>query len=177
MPKMETEIVLLAGATKMMTRVDVDRVNRKLRVLFADGCVAMVPVSDIEKAGKPVSLDLKRVELSDPYVLLIANTKGGLEDVPWDLIRHYCDAQFTRMERQKAELSREALGKHVAQLRQRAGMTQEELAKRSGVSRATINRIEKGRMYTRTSTLQRIAKALKSDLAGLLTSSWVDARK
>jgi len=172
MSAMETATAMLLGATKMMTRVDVDKDSRKLRILFADGCVAMVPVADIEEAGKPVTLDLNRVELPDPYVLLIANSEGGIEDVPWDFVRHYCDSQFTRIEKRKAELSRKALGKRIAQLRREAGMTQGELAASSSISRATINRIEQGKMYSRTLTLQRIAKALKASLVDLLTSSW-----
>lgn len=175
MSTVEAETVMLAGATKMMTRVDVDRKNRKLRILFADGCVALVPVEEIEKAGKPVTLNLDRVELSDPYALLIGNSLGGVEDIPWDFVRHFCDPHFTQAEIRRAELSRAALGKRVAQLRQKADLTQEELAKKSGVSRATINRIELAKMYTRTSTLQRIAKALRVGLIDLLTSSWASS--
>jgi transcriptional regulator with XRE-family HTH domain len=52
----------------------------------------------------------------------------------------------------------------------RAEMSQAELAKKAGVSRATINRIEKG--YAKNVTFEvvnRLAKALKVDADVLVT--------
>jgi len=155
----------------MMTRVDVDAEHRRLWVWFADGLSAIVPVEEIEKAGKPVTLDLSEVKLLDPYVILIANTEGGIEEVPWDLIRHFCDAEFSRSEQRKDELSRRALGARLRQLRERARLTQNELADRAKVGRATISRIENGKMYAHTATLRRLAKALNINLVGLITDS------
>jgi transcriptional regulator with XRE-family HTH domain len=49
----------------------------------------------------------------------------------------------------------------------RAEMTQAELAKKAGVSRATINRIEQGHAESVTfETVNRIAKALQVDAEG-----------
>ncbi len=158
----------LPQATRMMTRVQVDKVHRQLRVRFADGRVAVVPVEEIEKAGRPVRLDLDRVELPDPYVILVANTKGGIEEIPWDFVRHYCDHEFTQAAREKDELSRRVLGKRLRRLREQAGLTQAELARRAGVGRVTVVRIEKGRIYARTETLRRLARALGTSLADLL---------
>ena len=51
-----------------------------------------------------------------------------------------------------------------------AVMTQTELAKRSGVSRATINYIEGGaRLNVGSRTLERLAKALGVEVAELLS--------
>ncbi len=158
----------LPQAARMMTRVEVDKQHRQLRVRFADGRVATVPVEEIEKAGQPVRLDLDRVELPDPYVILIANAEGDLEEVPWDFVRHYCDAEFTEAEREKDEASRQTLGRRLRRLREEAGLTQAELAQRAGVGRVTVARIENGRMYARTETLRRLARALGISLVDLL---------
>lgn len=49
----------------------------------------------------------------------------------------------------------------IKEARQKRNMTQEELAKRSGISRATISGLENGTVKTTTtSTLIKIAKAL-----------------
>lgn len=165
----EIKSILLPEAARMMTRVDVDVEQRRLRVWFADGLSAIVPAEEIEKAGKPVTLDLSEVKLLDPYVILIGNSKGGIEEVPWDLIRHFCDAGFSRSEQMKDELSRRALGARLRRLRERAGLTQNELADKAKVGRATISRIENGRMYAHTATLRRLAKALDIDLVDLIT--------
>ena len=168
--KLRSHIVTieLPQATRMMTRVEVDKEGRRLRVLFADGRIAVVPVAEIERAGKPVTLDLDTVELPDPYVILVRNTEGGLEEIPWDFVRHYCDPEFTRSEREKAELSRQALGERIRQRRKEAGLTQAELAKLAGVGRITVMRLEHGRIDARTETLRRIAGALGVQLVDLL---------
>ncbi len=166
--KAEVVTIELPQAARMMIRVEVDKAHRRLRVWFADGRVATVPVEDVERAGIPVQLDLDRVELPDPSVILIANTEGGIEEVPWDFVRHYCDVEFTRAEQEKAELARKALGERLRRLREAAGLTQVELAKRAGVGRVTVVRIENGRMDARTETLRRLARALGVKLADLL---------
>lgn len=66
------QTVLLPQAHKLMTRVEVDTEQRLLRVWFADGAIAIVPAREIEKAGKPATLDLNTVRLSDPYVILMS---------------------------------------------------------------------------------------------------------
>ena len=158
--KAHTVTIELPQATRMMTRVEVDKEGRRLRVLFADGRIAVVPVAEVERAGKPVTLDLDTVELPDPYVILVRNTEGGLEEVPWDFVRHYCDPEFTRSEQAKAELSRKALGERIRRRRKEAGLTQAELAERAEVGRITVVRLENGKIEARTQTLRRIAGAL-----------------
>lgn len=59
------------------------------------------------------------------------------------------------------------LGHRVQELRRRAGLSQEELAARVHVSRATIQNVENGRTTARPATLRRIAEALGTDMAGL----------
>lgn len=62
------------------------------------------------------------------------------------------------------QLRRDALKKW------RAEMTQAELAKKAGVSRATINRIEQGHAESVTfETVNRLAKALQVDADVLVT--------
>jgi DNA-binding XRE family transcriptional regulator len=167
----EIRSIVLPEAARMMTRIDVDAEHRRLRVWFADGLSAVVPVEEIEKAGKPVTLDLSEVKLLDPYVILIGNTEGGIEEVPWDFIRHFCDMEFSRSEQRKDQLSRRVLGARLRRLRERAGLTQNELADRAKVGRATISRIENGKMYAHTATLRRLAKALNINLVDLITDS------
>jgi transcriptional regulator with XRE-family HTH domain len=53
-------------------------------------------------------------------------------------------------------------------LREKQGLTQRELAKRSKVTNVTISRIETGVYDPRLSTLRRLAKALGVKVADLL---------
>jgi transcriptional regulator with XRE-family HTH domain len=48
----------------------------------------------------------------------------------------------------------------LRELRQRAYMSQENLAQKAGVSEATINRLEKGLQLARYVTVRKLAEAL-----------------
>jgi transcriptional regulator with XRE-family HTH domain len=53
-----------------------------------------------------------------------------------------------------------AFGEKIAALRQKRGLTQDELANKTGLSVDTIGAIEQGRRWARLTTLHKLAKAL-----------------
>jgi transcriptional regulator with XRE-family HTH domain len=53
------------------------------------------------------------------------------------------------------------LGKNLREARQRLGLTQEDVAARSGVQAGEVSRIEAGKRDPRISTLERLAKAVE----------------
>jgi transcriptional regulator with XRE-family HTH domain len=56
----------------------------------------------------------------------------------------------------------------VRKLRQARGMTQEQLAEKTGVTREYIARLEAGRYDPSLSTIEKLAKALKVKASELL---------
>lgn len=56
----------------------------------------------------------------------------------------------------------------LAELRRRAGLTQEELAERAGLTVRSIGNLERGQHRPRRSTAARIRKALELDDVGVL---------
>jgi transcriptional regulator with XRE-family HTH domain len=56
--------------------------------------------------------------------------------------------------------SRDVMAKRIRELRDKRGLSQRELAERSGVSREYIARIELGQHDPTISTLERLAAAL-----------------
>jgi transcriptional regulator with XRE-family HTH domain len=58
---------------------------------------------------------------------------------------------------------RKRVSRNIIKHRTRIGMSQENLAKRAGVSRAYIGHIEKERHSTSIDTLEKIATALEID--------------
>lgn len=60
------------------------------------------------------------------------------------------------------------LGLKIQELRKQKGMTQEDLAEKTGLSVRTIQRIESGEVDPRSYTLNQIAEALGVDLAELI---------
>jgi DNA-binding XRE family transcriptional regulator len=60
------------------------------------------------------------------------------------------------------------IGTQVKKVRERALLTQEELAERAGIGTATLNRIERDRVEPHFRTIRKLAKALGVDPAELL---------
>ena len=60
----------------------------------------------------------------------------------------------------EAEIERLNAAVAVSRAREEARLTQELLAERSGVSRVTINRIERGKLNPSMKTLSRLARAM-----------------
>ncbi len=60
------------------------------------------------------------------------------------------------------ELSREELGRRIAEARNRAGLTQQQCADAAGLDRTSLAKVENGRRRTTVLELVRIAEALKA---------------
>jgi len=54
-----------------------------------------------------------------------------------------------------------ALGKNLRAARERLGLTQEQVAERSGVQAGEVSRIETGKRDPKVSTVERLAKAVE----------------
>lgn len=62
----------------------------------------------------------------------------------------------------------------LRQVRQRALLTQEQLAQRAGVAKSTVNRLEQGLQDARISTVRRLADALGVSATELLADDRAD---
>ena len=58
------------------------------------------------------------------------------------------------------ELQRKRIGQRIAEIRKAQGITQQDLADRTGIQRNHISRIEQGRYSVGFDTLQLIAEAM-----------------
>ncbi|MBD3166517.1 helix-turn-helix domain-containing protein [bacterium] len=63
------------------------------------------------------------------------------------------------------------IGERVQRARKDRGVSQAELASRTGLDRASVSQIENGHSMPRTSTLLKIADALRIDASRLLSES------
>lgn len=79
----------------------------------------------------------------------------------------YISLNFKRIKQQKVNFLQE-----LKKYRIEAGLTQEQLAEKSGISRVTIANIERGILsFIKSSTVIKLADALKVDLQVLLCPS------
>ena len=68
--------------------------------------------------------------------------------------------------RKNAKLPK-SLGKRIQKLRKNAGITQEELSERVGISRAYMGFIEQGRYSASLEVLEKLAKVLRVKMSDL----------
>jgi transcriptional regulator with XRE-family HTH domain len=61
-----------------------------------------------------------------------------------------------------------AIGPKIRELRQAAGLTQEDLAHEASISTSTLSRIERGAFQPRLDTLGKLAQALGVPAANLV---------
>lgn len=60
------------------------------------------------------------------------------------------------------------LGRNLRRAREQAGLTQEQVAERSGVHSTEVSRIERGKRDPQVSTVERLAKAVEVSPSDLL---------
>ncbi len=132
---------------------------------FADGCRGTVPYSDAlgGRKGSLVSIDL-----SSPFKADLNVSVGEPIELPWDFVRHYCDASYEQKVNAISALGRQSLGARIRAFRKAADMTQSMLAEAAGIGRVTETRIEKGEQSPRYETLVNIARSLDRPVSDLV---------
>lgn len=149
------------GAERMVTYAELTAQGLKVR--FADDREGVIPWEDLQLPGRP-----KKIELPNSYVIELQMSDGRIEEIPWDFARHYVDPGYrARSERAAAE-GRRIFGQRLRRLRQEKGLSQQELAAKSGISRVTIARIELGEQSPRYETIVALAKGLNIPIERLL---------
>jgi DNA-binding XRE family transcriptional regulator len=100
----------------------------------------------------------KQVSISDSQTLQWANVLMYLPFLPKELQLQPYDLDPDVLYQQSTPIAKRVrkIGVLIKEAREKAGLTQEELAKRSGTSRHYISRIENGKSELRTDTLEKI---------------------
>lgn len=149
-------VVQVKNADRMMTEARAS--DQGIEVAFADGCKGLVRFADIPEIGSLSNLD--DLDLPNPYEVVLRNRQGETVELPWDFARGCCDPSYQPRIEGVSATGRSRLGGRVRQLRESAGMTQEELARAARIGRITLVRIENGDRSPRYGTLMALAKAL-----------------
>jgi DNA-binding XRE family transcriptional regulator len=137
-----------------------------LEVTFADGRHGMIP-AEVVFANNQVS-SVEDLKIPNPFVVqVLLSTKETIE-IPWDFARHYCDPTYAARAERIRDVGQAGLGKRIQRLRSASNLSQEGLARRAGVSRITLARLERGELSPRYETLMALSQALGVRLAGLL---------
>jgi DNA-binding XRE family transcriptional regulator len=153
--------IYVRDAERMMIRAE--PITDGLKVRFADDREGVIPWEDLK-----LKAAVREVRLPNPYVIELRLRDGALEEIPWDYARHYADPTYRERAIQAAEEDRRIFGARLKRLRREKGLSQQELAARSGISRVTIARIEVGEQSPRYETIVALAKGLNIPIERLL---------
>jgi len=84
----------------------------------------------------------------------VAESERGLPPLP----KRLADGNYPAVEYARASVARD-----IIQRRRQLGLSQAELARRSGVRVETLNRIEKAKMTASVATVEKIERALRAE--------------
>ena len=157
--------ILVKNADRMMTSAE--PLAEGIEIVFADGSRGLVPFAEIPEVCE--GENLANLDLPNPYEVILRTNSGQTVELPWDFVRHYCDASYRPRVEAVALEGGQALGSRVRQLRESAGLTQEALANAANIGRVTLVRIENGEQSPRYETLVSLAQALGRPMQELVT--------
>ena len=162
--------VLVKNADRMMTSAEFHLEG--IEITFADGNRGLVPFVEISEAN--AFENLRSVELPNPYEVILHAKTGETLELPWDFVRHYCDASYRPRVEGVALAGWQAIGARIRWLREAAGLTQEALARAAGIGRVTLVRIENGEQSPRYETLVSLSRAMGQPMQELVGGGEVD---
>lgn len=110
-----------------------DVTTKGVFVRFADEREGLIPLGERKFASKP-----QKIRLFSPSVLEVLLRDGSWEELPWDYVRAFIDPHYRARAEEEGRRGWRLLGERLKRLRSQKGLSQEELAARSQVSRVTI---------------------------------------
>ena len=122
------QVTRVQNANRMM--ISVESSQEGLNVSFADGLVSSVPWTSIKEVHG--FSDVDSIEFATPYELLIRTRHGEVAEIPWDFVRHAGDHESSKDVDGMAQEGRHRFAERLSELRYRTGLSQRELAERSG---------------------------------------------
>ena len=158
------DVVLVKNANRMMTTASL--LDDGIELSFADGHKGLIPYGEIPEVRNREGIS--RLELPNPYEMVLKISGGESVEIPWDFARHYCDAAYRPTIEAIAAMGRQTVGERIRRYRESAGLTQEALARAADIGRVTLVRLENGEQSPRFKTLKAVADALGMDAPDLL---------
>lgn len=108
----------------------------------------------------------------DGYHFTVYLESGKKYEIVWDFVSYISDEKYEyHRSKTKEGISSEDIGARISRLRELKKLTQEDLAKKAGILRANIARIEGGKHAPSLETLEKIAEALESPVVKFLAKS------
>ncbi|MBI4307211.1 MAG: helix-turn-helix transcriptional regulator [Chloroflexi bacterium] len=110
----------------------------------------------------------------------VKQVSGNSFDVPWDVVLYHCEPAYKHFKGRRTEAPEQEraarIGQRVRSLRLSLGMSIAELARRAGMQRPNLSRLESEKHLPSLETLERIAAALGVPVVELVTVGATEKR-
>ena len=139
-----------------------------LYLQFEDGLERAVRWSDLPFARR---LDFTPVRASagpGGESVVLVDESGRQFDVSTESLRAALDEGYRSRLLSEDDSERKVVGAKIRAIRESVGLSQMELARRSGMAQESLSRVETGRRDPRLGTLQRLARGMGLSLDQLL---------
>lgn len=166
-----------ACLSKVVDRLDPEAVidvrysetDKTVWIEFADGLRRSIPWAALNFSNVRPALRPQTIRVGDtPDTLQMVDAKGGLFDMDTAALRAMVDSRVAKAHVAVAEAALANLGERLRARREQAGVTQTDLARRSGLTQEMISNLERGQHEPRIATLQKFADGLGISVVELL---------
>lgn len=141
------------------TILEVDVEIFSVDIQFANGDLVSVKKSAIIPANYKIFWEDHPKVIENGAAIAFSATPKRLE-VSWELIRRLTDVKFAKRMAKLAAKQSKHIGKRLRVLRKNRGLTQADVALRTGIEPANISRIENGKFDIAALTLWKILGAM-----------------
>jgi DNA-binding XRE family transcriptional regulator len=139
-----------------------------LWVEFGDGLERALPWRSLPFAGRLDFTPHSASAQGHGQSVLLVDKDGQEIDIDAGALRAVLDEAHRTAIDESDRRESEDIGSRLRGVRKSAGLTQEQLAGRSGIPQETLSRIETGRRHPRIETLRKLAAGLGWDTSELL---------
>jgi DNA-binding XRE family transcriptional regulator len=143
-------------------------IDAVLYVRFADGLERAVRWADLPFARRLSFDPVAAVAGTGGETISMVNEAGHEIDVAAASLRAALDSEYRERTQAADAVERRIIGERIRGARERVSLTQQELARRSGISQESLSRIETGLRDPRVSTLRALARGMDLTLDQLL---------
>jgi DNA-binding XRE family transcriptional regulator len=153
-------------------------VDRTLWLMFGDGLRGPVSWSALRLDDRKPELRPETVRVGDdPETVVLSDAEGGEFEIDTASLRSLLDKDTDARLKGVAIESALTLGETLAKARTAKNLTQDEVAKRSGLTQEAISRLESGKHWPHIDTLRNYARALGVSVSNLLSAGEEPALK
>ncbi len=146
----------------------VESEDKMICVVFEDDLEGEISINELDLPAPLKEIDQEHLKSTKGLEVRFIYETGSSEVFPSDYFRYKLDDNYQKKTRSNQEQELKKLGRKIKELRKARDLSQQELARRAGIGRVTLSRLENGKQSPRFQTVTAIAGTLDITLQKLI---------